>query len=138
MKTKIKNPWNQPEGRKYFEVDRPVYVYKDCAIYKLWEKSYLYTKGGKAFHELAGLNKKHTREVADGTGEGFLYDEALKTLARQEQPEPKQLINMTAEEGCIVIKEIMEAYGKTKAIWLEKFGSDSGFDDWFRKQTTAI
>lgn len=48
----------------------------------------------------------------------------------------KELINMTAKEGCEIIREIMAAYDNARAVWLERFGNDSGFDEWFRRQTS--
>ena len=46
------------------------------------------------------------------------------------------LETMTAEEGRETIREIMEAYGKYRGMWIERFGTDEGFDDWFRTQTS--
>lgn len=45
------------------------------------------------------------------------------------------LETMTAEEGRETIREIMTAYDKYRQLWITKFGTDEGFDDWFRKQT---
>ena len=47
----------------------------------------------------------------------------------------KELINMTAEEGREIIREIMTAYDTARAAWLSRFGNAEGFDDWFRKET---
>jgi hypothetical protein len=42
---------------------------------------------------------------------------------------------MTKEEGCAILKEIMDAWDTNRALWIEKFGTDEGFGDWFTKQT---
>jgi hypothetical protein len=47
----------------------------------------------------------------------------------------KGMEEMTQEEGAIIIKEIMEAYNKYRALWMLKHGTAEGFDDWFRKKT---
>ncbi len=44
---------------------------------------------------------------------------------------------MIAEEGCEILREIMGAYDKHRALWIEKFGTDEGFDNWFRTQTIS-
>ena len=46
------------------------------------------------------------------------------------------LESMTAEEGRETIREIMEAYDKYRALWIEVHGTAEGFDDWFRTQTS--
>lgn len=46
------------------------------------------------------------------------------------------LETMTAKEGREIIREIMTAYDKYREIWIEKFGTDEGFDNWFSTQTT--
>ena len=46
----------------------------------------------------------------------------------------KGLEAMTADEGREVIREIMTAYATYRAKWIERFGTDEGFDDWFTKQ----
>lgn len=48
----------------------------------------------------------------------------------------KGLETMTAEEGREIIREIMTAYDTYRAKWIERFGTDEGFDDWFRTQTS--
>ena len=47
----------------------------------------------------------------------------------------KGLEEMTAQEGREIIREIMTAYGKYRALWIEKFKTSDGFDSWFRTQT---
>ncbi len=46
----------------------------------------------------------------------------------------KGLESMTAEEGREIIREIMTTYDKYRELWLDRFGTDKGFDDWFRLQ----
>ena len=46
------------------------------------------------------------------------------------------LETMTAEEGREIIREIMAAYDKYRAIWIKHFGTVEGFDAWFTKQTS--
>ncbi len=43
---------------------------------------------------------------------------------------------MTAAEGREIIREIMTAYDTNRELWIEKHGTDEGFNDWFRLQTT--
>jgi len=33
-----------------------------------------------------------------------------------------------------VLSELMEVYDKTRSEWIQKFGSDAGFDIWFTRQ----
>ena len=47
----------------------------------------------------------------------------------------KGMEEMTRAEGAAIIKEIMEAWDKYRALWLEKFGNDNDFGKWFTKQT---
>ena len=47
----------------------------------------------------------------------------------------KGLETMTAEEGRAIIKEIMDAYDHYRKLWIDKNGTDEGFDTWFSKQT---
>lgn len=49
----------------------------------------------------------------------------------------KGLEAMTAEEGRETIREIMTAYDKYRKLWLIVHGTDEGYDDWFRIQTTG-
>ena len=44
--------------------------------------------------------------------------------------------SMTAAEGREIIREIMTAYDEARILWIAKFGTPEGFDDWFRLQTT--
>ena len=48
----------------------------------------------------------------------------------------KGLETMTAEEGREIIREIMTAFDKYREIWIKRFGTDEGFNDWFRTQTS--
>jgi len=48
----------------------------------------------------------------------------------------KGLEAMTAEEGRETIREIMAAFDTYREKWIERFGTDEGFEDWFRKQTS--
>ena len=48
----------------------------------------------------------------------------------------KGLEEMTAEEGREIIREIMTAYDTYREMWIAKFGTAEGFDDWFRTQTS--
>ena len=48
--------------------------------------------------------------------------------------EVRGLETMTAIEGREIIREIMAAYDKYLAMWLEKTGNATGFDEWFNAQ----
>ena len=47
------------------------------------------------------------------------------------------LESMTAEEGREIIREIMTAYDTYREMWIAKFGTTEGFDDWFTARTTS-
>ena len=47
----------------------------------------------------------------------------------------KGLESLTAAEARLIIREIMGAYDTYRKLWIEKFGTEEGFDDWFSKQT---
>jgi hypothetical protein len=78
----IINPWKEKIYGKDFEIDsRPVFKYKDCAIYKQYDKGYLYVRGDIAFNQLAGLNKQHLMAFADcdkSKTTEFLWDMACE------------------------------------------------------------
>jgi hypothetical protein len=44
---------------------------------------------------------------------------------------------MTCAEGAAIMKEIMEAYGKYRDLWMLHHGTAEGFNDWFRLKTTG-
>ena len=48
----------------------------------------------------------------------------------------KGLESMTAKEGREIIREVMTAYDTYRAMWIEHFGTDEGFDAWFTKHTS--
>jgi hypothetical protein len=83
--TTIINPWKDPRwgtNRDFEAPDDPVFQHGDYSIYKLYRDSWLYVYQGRAFNELAGLNKQHLIDVAEHKGNGFLYDRALENLQR--------------------------------------------------------
>lgn len=41
---------------------------------------------------------------------------------------------MSSQEAASTIKELMQAYDENRAKWIEKYGSDEGFNEWFTKQ----
>jgi len=47
------------------------------------------------------------------------------------------LETMTAEEGKKIIREIMDAYNKYREMWVTRFGTAEGFDNWFKTQTIS-
>ena len=88
MEKTIINPWKNPNygtGRDYTVYTKPVFTYKGHEIYKLTDHDYLYVHNGIAFSELAGLNKKHLMDIADGTGWGCMYCRALERLTLNKQ-----------------------------------------------------
>ena len=57
---KILNTWTSDEAKQnYFEVWEPLDTYWDYAVYKLWEKDYLYTYKNIAINELVVHNKQY-------------------------------------------------------------------------------
>lgn len=46
----------------------------------------------------------------------------------------RELINMTPEEGREAIREIMGAFNKYRALWLDHHGTIDGFESWFNRQ----
>lgn len=36
------------------------------------------------------------------------------------------------------LREIMTAYDTTRTLWIEKHGTDSGFDAWFTRQVLGV
>ena len=41
---------------------------------------------------------------------------------------------MTDQEAAKAIQELLTRYQENRKKWVEEFGSDKGFDDWFTKQ----
>ena len=41
---------------------------------------------------------------------------------------------MTSLELQALLKEIMNKYDMARLVWIDHFGSDIGFNDWFTKQ----
>jgi len=78
----IVNPWKESINGRDFEIKtKPIFKYKDCAIYKI-NGDYLYAKGNIAFNQLAGLNKNHLIAFADQNKSktiNFLYDRACES-----------------------------------------------------------
>ena len=42
---------------------------------------------------------------------------------------------MTKAEIVATIRDIMGAWEKYRALWIQRFGNDEGFGDWFTEQT---
>ena len=95
--TKVCSTWKSPNcgSNKDYTVNKPVFTYKDYAIYHLFGENYLYTFEDKAFSELAGLNKQHLIDVAERKGKGFLYWRAIENLKKHglEQDNPNDYID---------------------------------------------
>ncbi len=34
----------------------------------------------------------------------------------------------------VILKEIMDRFNEYRAKWIEKYGNDSGFNEWFTRQ----
>jgi len=77
---KIINPWKSRDCNHDYEVGKPIYAYGDYAIYKQYDRCYLYAYKNMAFNQLAGINKEHLRKVADRSGLNCLYCRALQNL----------------------------------------------------------
>ena len=79
----ILNTWrSKPEKLEYYQEGEPVYKVGEYAIYKQFEKSYLYTYKNIAINCLCGLNKEHLDNLAKGIARpenDFLYYRALET-----------------------------------------------------------
>ena len=43
----------------------------------------------------------------------------------------------TMEKAAQIIKEMMAQYDASKAQWVQRFGSDQGFDKWFSDQVNG-
>ena len=50
----------------------------------------------------------------------------------------KGLETMTAAEGREVIREIMGAYDDCRRLWVKRFDTDDGFNDWFNRQNRGL
>ncbi len=84
---RILNKLKSDKKQKFFyELNKPLYINGDYAIYKEFNKSYIYTFKNIAINNLAGLNKKHIDNLVNGerpegkfTSEHLLFDLALKS-----------------------------------------------------------
>jgi len=37
-------------------------------------------------------------------------------------------------QHCITFKELMEEFDRTQALWIQEYGTDEGFREWFNGQ----
>lgn len=79
---KIINPWKKTPSGKFTEYDENnlVFSYGEYSIYCQWQGAWLYVFKNMAFNCLARLDKQHLINVAERSGEGFLYDRAMDNL----------------------------------------------------------